>query len=63
MPYAIKKVKGGYSVVNKDTGAKHSKHSSLANAQAQMRLLHGVEHGWHPSHSGKHGTMSVRNWG
>ena len=45
MPYEIKRVGTYYSVVNKDTGKKHSEHSTLENAKAQMRLLEGIEHG------------------
>lgn len=45
MPYEIKRVGTYYSVVNKDTGKKHSEHSTHANALAQLRLLEGIEHG------------------
>lgn len=45
MPYAIHSLGGGqYKVVNKATGNVHSKSTSKANAEAQVRLLHGVEH-------------------
>ena len=39
MPYAIKKVGDGYEVLNLDTGKVHAKHTSLARAKAQIRLL------------------------
>jgi len=43
MPYEIKKLgRGDYEVINKDTGTIHAKHTSLAKAQAQVRLLHMV---------------------
>lgn len=49
MPYAIRKVVGGYAVVNTRTGKRHSKHTSKAKAEAQVRLLRGVEHGFKPT--------------
>ena len=48
MPYAIRKVKDGYKVVNTATGKVHAKHTSRARADAQLRLLRGVEHGMKP---------------
>ena len=46
MPYSLLNVGGNkYSVVNTSTGKIHSKHTTLAKAQAQIRLLHGVEAG------------------
>jgi len=49
MPYAIRSLGGGkYKVVNKETGNVHSKATSKANAQSQVRLLQGVEHGMKP---------------
>ena len=49
MPYAIRSAGGGkYKVVNKETGNVHSKATTRANAEAQVRLLHGVEHGMKP---------------
>lgn len=49
MPYAIEKRGSGYSVVNKATGAAHSKHTSHKKAAAQMRLLHAVDNGYEPT--------------
>mgnify|MGYP000421200264 FL=1 len=44
MPYKIESVGGGrYKVVNVETGNVHSKATTKANAEAQVRLLHGVE--------------------
>ena len=49
MPYMIKKVKGGYKVVNMETGKEHSKKGiPKSRAEAQMRLLQGIEHGLIP---------------
>ncbi len=47
MPYQIIKNKKGntYRVVNLDTGEVKAKRATLANANKQVRLLHGVEHG------------------
>lgn len=46
MPYKITQVsRNNYSVSNKETGKIHAYHTSKANAQAQVRLLHGLEHG------------------
>ncbi len=45
MPYEIKRVGTYYSVVNKDTGKKHSEHSTHENAKKQLALLEGIEHG------------------
>lgn len=44
MPYKLKKVVGGYYVVNEKTGKKYSnKPISKKNAESQMRLLYLVE--------------------
>jgi hypothetical protein len=49
MPYEIKKhAHGDYSVVNKTTGQVYSKHTTKTKAEAQVRLLRGVEHGMTP---------------
>ena len=49
MPYAIEKLDSGkFKVVNKESGNVHSKATSRASAEAQVRLLHGVEHGMKP---------------
>lgn len=46
MPYTIEKHKnGGYKVINKDTGKVHAKNTSFQKAEAQRRLLEGLEHG------------------
>jgi hypothetical protein len=43
-----------YGVANKTTGHAFSKCTTKAKAEKQMRLLHGVEHGFHPTHGSKH---------
>ena len=45
MPYAILPADGGFKVVNTASGAVHAKHTSRAKAEAQVRLLRGVEAG------------------
>jgi len=45
MPYAIVKVKGGFSLINTATREAHSKKTTKKKAMAQMRLLEGIEHG------------------
>ena len=56
MPYKLLRVgPDSYSVINKKTGRVHSTHSTLENAQAQMRLLYGIEGGkWIPTHNISH---------
>jgi len=48
MPYQMRKAKGGGYKVSGPSGV-HAKHSTKANAEAQMRLLRGVEHGMVPN--------------
>lgn len=50
MPYEIRHEGDHYQVVNKDTGKVKAKHTSKEDAEKQVRLLHGIEHGWKPSH-------------
>lgn len=45
MPYEIVKHGRCFSVVNTETGMVHSRCSTKANAEAQMRLLYGIESG------------------
>jgi hypothetical protein len=44
MPYAMRKLpkQDAYKVFNKDTGVIHSKHTSLENAEKQIRLLEQI---------------------
>ena len=49
MPYEIKKKGTGYVVKNTATGKEHSKTGiPKARAEAQMKLLSGIEHGMIP---------------
>jgi hypothetical protein len=47
MPYSIRKIRGQpyYRVFNSETGAVHSKHTTLAKGKAQIRLLDSIEGG------------------
>ena len=47
MPYKKKALKGGKVRVSGPSGV-HMKAGTKKNAEAQLRLLHGVEHGWKP---------------
>jgi hypothetical protein len=47
MPYKMHKVKGGYSVTSPH--GKKAKKTTKRKAQAQMNLLRGIKHGWHPT--------------
>ncbi len=49
MPYAIRKQGETWVTYNKETGDVKGKHKSREDAMKQMRLLYGVEHGWHPT--------------
>lgn len=50
MPYELRKKGTGYVVVNTQTGKEHSKKPiPKARAEAQMRLLYGIEHGMIPT--------------
>ena len=47
MPYSIQRNPGTntYRVVNTQTHYVHAKSTTKARAEAQVRLLHGIEHG------------------
>ena len=47
MPYKLKEIGGKYEVMNVDSGRTHGK-TSKKKAQAQMRLLQAIEHGYIP---------------
>jgi hypothetical protein len=47
MPAKVKKVKGKYQV--KTPGGVKAKGTTKEKAEAQRRLLEGVEHGWKPT--------------
>ena len=42
MPFKIKKVEGGYEVLNAETGKIHARHTTLAKAKAQIRIMDEV---------------------
>ena len=48
MPYQIKKIKNKnlYQVINTQTKKIKSKHTSLENAEKQIRLLNANKHGF-----------------
>jgi hypothetical protein len=50
MPYEIHKKGSGYVVKNMKTGKEHSKEGiPKKRAEAQMRLLQAIEHGFVPT--------------
>ncbi len=53
MPWRIYKVKGGFRVRNTDTGQVHAYRTTKKNAERQVRLLRGVEHGLVPRKKAK----------
>jgi len=62
MPYEIIRVgKEKYSVINSETGKIHSFGTSLIAANAQKRLLYGVEHGWRPSNRSPRKSYRVKS--
>jgi hypothetical protein len=51
MPYKMERNSdGSYRVINADTGDVKAAHTSKRDAIRQIRLLHGVDHGWRPTH-------------
>ena len=48
MPYAILHADGDFKVVNTASGKVHARHTTKEKAEAQVRLLRGVEHGMVP---------------
>lgn len=50
MPYEVKDAPdgNGYEVVNSDTGEVKAKHATREEANRQVRLLEGIEHGVKP---------------
>jgi hypothetical protein len=50
MPYAIRlNGDGTVRVVNTETGAVKARRTSPRRARRMVRLLHGLERGWHPT--------------
>lgn len=63
MPFKKYKLpkRDSYRVVNADTGEVHAYETTKEKADAQLRLLRGIEHGWTPSGSkSKHKRKSSR---
>ncbi len=46
MPATITKVKGGYQV--RTPNGIHAKHTTLAKAKAQQRIINAIDHGFRP---------------
>ena len=58
MPYSIDKTSPKcWTVINSDTGMIKSKCTSKKKAEAQMRLLYGIEKGWKPKKRKRGGEM------
>lgn len=57
MPVKITKLKRGGVRVSTPGGVK-AKHTTLAKAKAQKRLLQAVDHGWTPTH--KHESLAAK---
>lgn len=49
MPYEIVRRRGKYQVVNSESGHVKGTHGTEKEAQKQINLLRGVEHGWTPT--------------
>jgi len=49
MPYEIRSEDGKHCIYNKDTGSKKACHDSKEEAERQIHLLEGIEHGWKPT--------------
>jgi len=58
MPYSIRKSGNKWVLKNKETGKTKGTHESYTSALKQMRLLQGIEHGWHPT--GKPSTLKKK---
>lgn len=52
MPYSVIPSDGHFKVINTQSGKVHAKHTTKAKAEAQIRLLRGVEHGMVPRRLG-----------
>lgn len=53
MPYEVAREGKEFVVRNRATGKVKGKHASRAEAQRQMNLLLGIEHGFKPTQSKK----------
>jgi hypothetical protein len=54
MPYKKKVLKGGKVRITGPSGV-HMKAGTKKNAEAQLRLLHGIDKGWKPTKGKKRG--------
>lgn len=54
MPYEVKPAASGdgFEVVNTKTGDVKARHATKEDADRQVRLLHAIERGWHPTEKG-----------
>ncbi len=59
MPYKMSKTKSGEYKVSGPSGI-HSRNTTEAKAESQMRLLRGIEHGWKPTGKSTSGN-ALRN--
>jgi hypothetical protein len=49
MPYEVRVEGDKHCVFNSETGDKKDCHDSKDEAERQVRLLSGIEHGWKPT--------------
>ena len=49
MPYEIKSENDKHCIVNTETGATKACHDTREEAEKQLHLLQGIEHGWKPT--------------
>ncbi len=49
MPYKVEKKGNKYFVINMASGKVKGTHMTKEKAQAQMKLMQGIEHGWKPT--------------
>lgn len=54
MPYTIREKGDKWEVVNRDTEEVKATHDTKEDAERQVRLLEGLEHGWEPTEGGEH---------
>jgi hypothetical protein len=52
MPYEIRTEDGKHCIYNKDTSEKKACHATREEAERQLHLLDGIEHGWKPTEGG-----------
>jgi hypothetical protein len=52
MPYEVRSEGSQHCVYNKQTGDKKACHATKEEAEKQLHLLEGIEHGWKPTEGG-----------